>query len=131
MKILTKEEQLEHINDLGKNANCYMGFEIQNLIDQYKNSNENDFDMYQKIVTLMKEKEKFYINDLLNNKMKQDEYFAVMVDGKQTPSKLYKNDYDGAEKEASRLCSHTKMTTYVLKVVSKLELNEVKITRFE
>lgn len=40
--------------------------------------------------------------------MKNKEEFAVMVEGKQTPSKLYENDYESAEKEAIKLCIQTR-----------------------
>lgn len=53
--------------------------------------------------------------------------YSVMVEGKQSPSKLYDN-YQDAENEAKRLASQEKRTTYVLLAVAKLELNDVKIT---
>lgn len=57
-----------------------------------------------------------------------NEIFAVMVEGKQTPSKTYPN-YDEAEKEAARLATQERRTTYVLKAVAELKLNDVKITK--
>lgn len=56
------------------------------------------------------------------------ELFAVMVEGKQAPAKLY-IDYKMAEAEAKRLAIKERQTAYVMKAVSKLELNEVKITK--
>lgn len=53
--------------------------------------------------------------------------YAVMVEGKQTPSKTY-SDYESAELEAKRLAQQERRTTYVLLAITKLELNEVKIT---
>ena len=53
--------------------------------------------------------------------------YSVMVEGKQSPSKLYDN-YQDAENEAKRLASQEKRTTYVLLAIAKLELNDVKIT---
>ena len=50
-----------------------------------------------------------------------------MVEGKQTPTKLY-SDYELAEQEAKRLATHERRTTYVLQAVTKLELNDIKIT---
>ena len=94
------------------------------MIQSFYESESFDRHKYEKIITNLHKE----FND---NNMENSEYFAVMVEGKQTPSKLYENDYDSAEKEATRLCTQTKNTTYVLKVVSKIELNEVKITRFE
>jgi hypothetical protein len=56
--------------------------------------------------------------------MKEQEYFAVMVEGRQTPSRLYTALSD-AETEAIRLAQKERLTTYVLKAVAKYELNEV------
>ena len=53
--------------------------------------------------------------------------YAVMVEGKSTPTKLYER-YTDAEEEAKRLATHERKTTYVLKVIARLELNDVKIT---
>ncbi len=53
--------------------------------------------------------------------------YAVMLEGKQTPSKFY-NDYNEAESEAKRLVSVEKKTAYVLLAITKLELNDVRIT---
>jgi hypothetical protein len=50
--------------------------------------------------------------------------YAVMVVGKQTPSKLY-DDIEEAEKEAKRLCNYELKTVYVLQTVSKFALNTV------
>ena len=50
-----------------------------------------------------------------------------MVEGKQSPSKIY-DDYQLAEDEAMRLASQERRTTYVMLLITKVELNEVKIT---
>ncbi len=54
--------------------------------------------------------------------------YAVMVEGKSTPTKLY-DDYQFAEQEAKRLAIVERKTSYVLQVVSRVELNDVKVTR--
>lgn len=53
--------------------------------------------------------------------------FAVMVDGKQTPSKVYET-YTLAEEEAKRLARSERRTTYILKIVALVELSDVKVT---
>jgi len=58
-----------------------------------------------------------------------NEQFAVMVEGKQTPSKLYEN-YEAACTEATRLARQERRDTYVLQVVAKAEITDVKITKF-
>jgi hypothetical protein len=58
-----------------------------------------------------------------------EEQFAVMVEGKQTPSKLYE-DYESATSEATRLARQERRDVYVLKVVAKAEISDVKITKF-
>ncbi len=55
--------------------------------------------------------------------------FAVMVEGKQTPSKLYE-DFDSASHEATRLARQERRDVYVLKVVAKAEISDVKITHY-
>jgi hypothetical protein len=57
-----------------------------------------------------------------------DEQFAVMVEGKQTPSKLYE-DYESATSEAIRLARQERKDVYVLKVVAKAEISDVKLTK--
>ena len=56
-----------------------------------------------------------------------EKIYAVMVEGKQTPSKTYLT-YEDAENEAKRLAQQERRITYVLLAISKLELNDVKIT---
>ena len=53
--------------------------------------------------------------------------FALMVEGKQTPSKLY-DTYDEAEQEARRLARSERRNTYILKVIALVELSDVKVT---
>lgn len=50
-----------------------------------------------------------------------------MVDGKQTPSKIY-DTYTKAEEEAKRLARSERRTTYILKIVALVELSDVKVT---
>ena len=59
--------------------------------------------------------------------MVQELFYAVMVEGKQTPSKLY-TDYGSALQEASRLASLERKTAYVLIAVTKLEMNDIQVT---
>lgn len=56
------------------------------------------------------------------------ELYAVMVVGKQMPSKMYE-DYNEAEMEATRLTEKERATVYVLKAVAKLTLTTVTITK--
>jgi len=58
----------------------------------------------------------------------ENELFAVMVEGRQTTSKTYDN-YDNIEAEAVRLATQERRTTYVMKIITKVELNDVKITK--
>lgn len=59
--------------------------------------------------------------------MKQEKMYAVMVEGKSTPSKFH-DDYEIAEFEAKRLAQNERKTTYVLLAITKVELNDVKVT---
>ena len=56
-----------------------------------------------------------------------EKIYAVMVEGKQTPSKTY-DSYDTAEAEATRLAQIERRIVYILLAVAKVELNDVKIT---
>ncbi len=62
--------------------------------------------------------------------MKKKEIFAVMVIGKQTPSKTY-DDYFEAQVEAMRLVRDERKPAYVMKAISYIELSEVVITRLD
>jgi hypothetical protein len=53
--------------------------------------------------------------------------FAVMVEGKQTPSKIHSN-FDEAQMEATRLAKLERKTVFILKAVAKVEMVDVKIT---
>ena len=64
-----------------------------------------------------------YVDAFTNKKHKQ-EIFAVMVEGRQTPSKMYSEQCD-AENEAKRLALKERLTTYTVKAVSKFSLNDV------
>jgi hypothetical protein len=55
--------------------------------------------------------------------------FAVMVEGKQTPSKIHKS-FEEAEMEATRLAKLERKTVYILKAVAKVEMVDVKVTHF-
>jgi hypothetical protein len=59
-----------------------------------------------------------------NSDTKKEEIFAVMVEGRQTPSKMYSEQCD-AENEAKRLALKERLTTYTVKAVSKFSLNDV------
>jgi len=56
-----------------------------------------------------------------------DPIFAVMVEGKQTPSKIQKS-FEDAQSEATRLAKLERKTVYILKAVAKVEMLDVKIT---
>lgn len=58
-----------------------------------------------------------------------DNQFAVMVEGKQTPSKLYSSSLE-AEAEAIRLARQERKDVYILKIVGKAEMTDVKITYY-
>jgi hypothetical protein len=62
--------------------------------------------------------------------MKKQDLFAIMVIGKQTPSKIY-TDYFEAQEEAMRLVKQERQPAYVLKAVALVELQEVTITRLD
>jgi hypothetical protein len=55
--------------------------------------------------------------------------FAVMVEGKQTPSKIHRS-FEEAEMEATRLAKLERKTVYILKAVAKVEMVDVKVTHF-
>jgi hypothetical protein len=61
--------------------------------------------------------------------MEQSNMFAVMVEGKQTPSKLYGSSLE-AESEAMRLARQERKDVYILKIVGKAEMTDVKITYY-
>lgn len=56
--------------------------------------------------------------------------FALMVVGKQNPSVLHETFKD-AELEAIRLAKSERRDVYILKVVAKAELNDIKLTYYE
>jgi hypothetical protein len=62
--------------------------------------------------------------------MKKKEIFAIMVIGKQTPSKTYE-DYFEAQVEAMRLVREERKPAYVMKAIAFIELSEVVITRLD
>lgn len=55
------------------------------------------------------------------------EYFAVMLEGAQTPSVLH-DSYEKAHSQAVELVSKTRKKGYILKAIAKVECNDVKIT---
>lgn len=61
--------------------------------------------------------------------MEQSNVFAVMVEGKQTPSKLYNSSLE-AESEAIRLARQERRNVYILKIVGIAEMSDVKITYY-
>lgn len=58
-----------------------------------------------------------------------EKVFAVMVEGKQTPSQVH-HTYEGARVEAERLAKKEQRTTYILQAVAKVEI-EIKVTPLE
>lgn len=56
-----------------------------------------------------------------------DPIFAVMVEGKQTPSKIHR-EFADAETEAIRLAKIERQPVYILKAVAKVEMTDVKVT---
>ena len=56
-----------------------------------------------------------------------EDKFAVMVEGKSTPSKLH-DSFEQAKDEAIRLARLERKDVYVLKVVAKAEISDVKVT---
>jgi len=53
--------------------------------------------------------------------------YAVMVEGKQTLSKLCDTFFE-AEQEARRLARLERINTYILKAIGIVELSDVKVT---
>lgn len=58
-----------------------------------------------------------------------DSKFAVMVEGKSTPSKLHET-FDQAKDEATRLARLERRDVYILKVIAKAEISDVKIINY-
>jgi hypothetical protein len=58
-----------------------------------------------------------------------DPKFAVMVEGKNLPSKIH-TSFDEAQAEATRLARLERKDVYILKVVAKAEISDVKITHY-
>ena len=58
-----------------------------------------------------------------------DSKFAVMVEGKQSPSKLHET-FDQAKDEATRLARLERRDVYILKIVAKVELSDIKIIHY-
>ena len=56
-----------------------------------------------------------------------NEQFAIMVENKSTPTKLY-NSLIEAQVEAKRLCIKERSKVYILKVIQIAEVNDVIIT---
>lgn len=56
-----------------------------------------------------------------------EDKFAVMVEGKSAPSKLH-DSFEQAKDEATRLARLERRDTYILKVVAKAEISDVKVT---
>lgn len=58
---------------------------------------------------------------------KFDDKFAIMVEGKQSPSRIH-NSFMEAKSEAIRLARQEKRDVYILKLIAKAELADVTIT---
>lgn len=68
-----------------------------------------------------------YLKQNKNMETKTEKY-VVMVEGKTSPTKLHDN-YETAEFEATRLCRKEQLPVYICKAVTKVELNQVTITK--
>lgn len=68
-------------------------------------------------------------NNFENKNMEtKTEKYVVMVEGRNAPTKLHES-YESAEYEASRLCRKEQLPVYICKAVTKVELNQVTITK--
>lgn len=54
--------------------------------------------------------------------------YVVMIEGRNCPSRIW-NDYQQAEDEAKRLCLKEKLPALVCEAITKVELNDVVITK--
>lgn len=77
----------------------------------------------------IKELENNFENNKMENQGTKTEKYVVMVEGRTSPTKLHDN-YESAEHEAKRLCLRERQTAYICKAITKVELNEVTITKF-
>lgn len=74
-----------------------------------------------------------YLKELENNFENKNmetktEKYVVMVEGRTSPTKIHDN-YETAEFEAKRLCLKEQFPVYICKAVTKVELNQVTITK--
>jgi hypothetical protein len=60
--------------------------------------------------------------------MSDKKQYVVMVEGRNAPSRIW-NNYQQAEDEAKRLCIKEKLTAYVCEAITKIELNDVIVTK--
>jgi hypothetical protein len=77
--------------------------------------------------------DKNYIQEATNllshiNTETKTEKFVVMVEGRTSPTKIHET-YEAAEYEAKRLCLKEYLPVYICKAVTKVELNQVTITK--
>lgn len=74
-----------------------------------------------------------YLKELENNFENKNmetktEKYVIMVEGKTSPTKIH-DSYETAEFEAKRLCLKEQLPVYICKAVTKVELNQVTITK--
>ena len=74
-----------------------------------------------------------YLKELENNFENKNmetktEKYVIMVEGRTSPTKIHDN-YESAEFEAKRLCLKEQLPVYICKAVTKVELNQVTITK--
>ena len=74
--------------------------------------------------------ESVFIGYLTKNKNMETkiEKYVVMVEGRTSPTKIH-DSYETAEHEAKRLCLKEQLPVYICKAVTKVELNQVTITK--
>lgn len=68
-----------------------------------------------------------YLKPQKNMETKTEKY-VVMVEGRNAPTKIH-DSYEAAEYEAKRLCLKEQLPVYICKAVTKVELNQVTITK--
>lgn len=86
-----------------------------NLLNSVLNEAEKTFD----------DADKNHLEKHMKNKT---EKYVLMVEGRTSPTKLHDN-YELAEHEAKRLCLREQLPVYICKAVTKVELNQVTITK--
>lgn len=84
---------------------------------------------YNLLSSAFNEVEKIFDNQNKEKEMEtKTEKFVVMVEGRTSPTKIH-DTYETAEFEAKRLCLKEQLPVYICKAVTKVELNQVTITK--